>query len=331
VTDFQREVIELADMISALSPSNQRLVRELVMKLQPSSRTTRPVIDIEEIIPKWTAHLWAEGRSSGTIKVYSGHLRVFLAEFPQPTSMDIDAHLAVCRGRGCSSSYINIRIAALKSFFGFCLEQGYIASDPTARIKNMKIPLRETKSPPPDDVKRLLSLDLSARDRALICVLADGGLRVEEVSHIKVGDIGEDSVKVVGKGDKQRTVYLSRPAMKAIATLKEQVPEGESYLFQGRYPGTHWSMRAIEDRLDHLCKEAGIERITPHQLRHFYATEMLNAGAKLRAVSESLGHSSTDITARVYWHIDSGHRRREHERHSPLESLMKKKRWMHII
>lgn len=249
----QHQAQAMAEMIAALSPSNQRLVRELIMKLQPTSPANRPTIfATEEAIPKWTAHLWAEGRSYGTIKVYSGHLRIFLIEFPQPTSMDIDAHLAVCRGRGYSSSYINTRISAIKSFFSFCLEQGYIASDPTARIKNMKIPLRETKSPPPDDIKRLLSLDLTEWDRAMICVLADGGLRVEEINHIKVGDIGKDSVTVVGKGDKQRTVYLSRPAMKAIATLKEQLPEGEGYLFQGRFPGTYWSTRAIEDHLGHL-------------------------------------------------------------------------------
>ncbi|MBA7620271.1 Tyrosine recombinase XerC [subsurface metagenome] len=324
----------LQQMFDSLSPANQRLVKELIMNLQPSSGPSRFNRDFGGLIPLWAAHLIAVGRSPGTVRVYTGHVLGVLSEFPHPTVAHLDAHLAARRARGQSASYLNIRISALKTFFSFCLERGYSTSDPTIHMGHLKIPLRETKSPPRSDLKRLLSLvtetvgfeptSLMVRDRALLCILADGGLRLDEIRHITMEDIGSDSVMVVGKGNKQRTVYLSSPAMKAIASLKKQLPAGEHYLFRGRYPGTPWSCRAIEDRLDHLCSEAGIERITPHQLRHYFATEMLNDGASLKAVSDLLGHNSTDITARVYWHILSRQKKREHQRHSPLRQLQRR-------
>lgn len=310
----------LERMFLTLSPSDQRLVRELIFKLQPA-QGARDAFDAEEAIPLWMGHLLANGRSASTLRAYNRHVKHLLDEFPQPAAGQVDAHLAGCRGRGNSISSIGTKTAALKSFFSFCLEKGYIASDPTAHLKAMKRPVRETKSPPPSDVKRLLALNLSTRDRAVLCLFVDAGLRLEEARCVQASDIGEGEITVIGKGNKQRTVPLSGPAMQAINAQKKELPEEERCLFPGRFPGKPWSWRGVEKRLDLLCREAGIERITPHQLRHYFATDMLNSGASLKAVSELLGHSSPAVTANIYWHVDAGVKRRQHELYSPLKKL----------
>ena len=84
------------------------------------------------------------------------------------------------------------------------------------------------------------------------------------------------------------------------------------------------SWRSVEKYIDLLCLAAGIERFTPHQLRHYFATQMLNSGANLKVVSEFLGHSTPAVTASVYWHVDSGMKKREHDLYSPLANLVER-------
>lgn len=309
-------------MIDSLSPSEQRLIRELVFKLQPHSQSCcSPDFDPGAAIAAWLSHLQSAGKSPVTIKGYLLHLNHLLADFPQPTKAQIDAHLAECRAKGNGCSSLDNKAAAFKSFFSFCVDECLIGSNPASRLHYLKRPIRETKSPPPRDVSLLLSIDLTTRDRAMLYLWIDGGLRLSEARWIHVSDFGESSITVIGKGDKQRTVPLSQRAIAAIAELKRELPIGELFLFPGKNPGTPWNWRSIEERLDKLCKAAGIERITPHQLRHYYATHMLNQGANLKVVSQLLGHSSPSVTANVYWHVDAGERERQHELYSPLKQL----------
>lgn len=310
-------------MFSTLSPATQRLVRELIVKLQPLDP---PSLSLDNFHPhdfvlEWLSYLLSLNKRPATIRGYSMHFKLLLSEFPQPTSTQVDAHLSSMRARGRGVSSINNKISAFKSFYSFCIEHGYISLDPTSHLKLLKRPLRETKSPSLADVTRLLSLDLRVRDRAILYLFTDGGLRLDEARSIQITDIGPSSVTVIGKGDKQRTVPLSPLSISVINSLIAQLPPGEKYLFPGRFAGSCWHYRGIEDRLVNLCVKAGIACITPHQLRHFFATCMLNDGANLKVVSEILGHSSPSVTSNIYWHVDAGMKSIEHDRHSPLSVI----------
>jgi integrase/recombinase XerD len=123
-----------------------------------------------------------------------------------------------------------------------------------------------------------------------------------------------------GKGGKIRTVYLSEMSVKH---LQEYISEinGE-YLFpvsRSDAEIAHHSRRVFEDRLTDLCKKAGIERITPHQLRHYFATHTLSNGADVKAVSEMLGHADVGITLKIYHHVNAKSIRQMHKEYSPLK------------
>jgi integrase/recombinase XerD len=126
-------------------------------------------------------------------------------------------------------------------------------------------------------------------------------------------------VCINGKGAKIRTVYLSETSVKQLKGYVTKL-NGE-YLFPVNRSDAdlpHHSRRYFEDRLAELCKEAGIERITPHQLRHYFATHTLSNGADVKAVSEMLGHADVGITLKIYHHVNAASIKRMHAKCSPL-------------
>jgi len=93
------------------------------------------------------------------------------------------------------------------------------------------------------------------------------------------------------------------------------------YLFAGQDPERYWDVSSIQENLRRVCVNLGIKPVTPHQLRHWWATRMLQKGAKLEIVSRSLGHSSVGITGDVYRHISQGEMQAEHQKFSPLDAI----------
>ena len=323
------EILDLEStikLLERLTPSNQQLIRELIIKLLPKDPTGTYTVDFDPqaVVPQWIDRLTFERKSRLTIKNYSFHLKHLLADFPQPTSAQIDAYFVQCHARGLGVSSINIMVSSFRSFFSFCVEKDHIANSPASHLKRLKRSVRERKSPAFADILKILSLDLSLRDRALMYLFIDSGLRLDEIRHILLADIGNHEVTVIGKGDKQRTVPLTDSAILALWAYIAELPNRGKYLFPGRFPGQAASWRSIEKYIDRLCTAAGVERFTPHQLRHYFATQMLNSGANLKVVSEFLGHSTPAVTATVYWHVDSGMKKREHDLYSPLANLVER-------
>ena len=116
---------------------------------------------------------------------------------------------------------------------------------------------------------------------------------------------------------------MSDDTATAIRSYADALQTPSEWLFPGRSPQNHLTTNTVDRRFQWLCARAGIPRFTPHQLRHYYATSMLNDGANLRVVSELLGHASPSVTANVYWHsAGAEQRRREHELHSPLRGII---------
>lgn len=208
------------------------------------------------------------------------------------------------------------KLSAIRTFFRFLIKQGVVERNPATAVTT---PKQEKKIPtylPVDDIFRLLdSIEtktlLKARNRAMFETLYSCGIRVSELANLDVEDIDRSSgiIRVLGKGNRERLVPIGRKALGAIADyrkmLKREHPEtavDSGPLFLNK-SGTRLTTRSIARILDKIAKECGLViPISPHGLRHTFATHMLDAGADLRAIQELLGHKSL-ATTQKYTHV----------------------------
>ena len=233
-------------------------------------------------------------------------------------------------GRGnYSRSAIQLRFSALRSFYKHLMRRGKLDASP---IKDIILPKKEKRLPlflTPDQMIALLEAPLQEfeaakehnenpdtinpapylRDAAVLEVIYSCGLRISELCGLRVMnlDANQRLVRVYGKGKKERQLPIGEPAIKAITrywTSLEHPPSGEMPVFLANdndlkpiYP------RIIQMRLKHYLEIAGLDpKLTPHKLRHSYATHLLNAGADLRSVQELLGHENL-VTTQAYTHL----------------------------
>ena len=223
------------------------------------------------------------------------------------------------------------KVAAIKSFFSFLLLNGYISEDPTESLGSPRIGRTLPKCLSEDDVTRLLDVAAKAgtpesnRDATILELLYATGLRVSELVSLNVSDIDfqEAYIRCWGKGSKERLVYLYP---KAVAELRQYLGsarvsllgshKGENALFVN-HRGERLTRQWVWSILKTYSKKANIdEGITPHTLRHSFATHLLQNGASLRHVQELLGHSSISTT-QVYTHLTNHHLRQEYEKSHP--------------
>lgn len=165
------------------------------------------------------------------------------------------------------------------------------------------------------DGKKLLELYAEA------CLV---GFKVHELATIRIEKINFDdsSIEILGKGGKMRTVYFSGTTGKYLRAFTNERKSG--YLFTPKRSDAAKEFRSnryFQNRLGELCQKAGVQRITPHQLRHYFATYTLSHGGDVKAVSEMLGHADVTITLKVYHHVNAESIKRMHAEHSPLTAL----------
>jgi integrase/recombinase XerD len=206
------------------------------------------------------------------------------------------------------------KTAALKSFWRWIVREEAAAADPTSNLAaarlSQRIPVTLTIEETlrilaqPDDSKRGL------RDRAMLELLYASGLRVSELVSLRIGDVNLDVkfVRCTGKGGKERIVPLGRSAAEALTAYLATRSDPRPILFPG-YKGKALTREAFWRLLRRYAVQAGIEkRVTPHTLRHSFATHLLQGGADLRAIQEMLGHSSISTT-QIYTHVSEDHLR----------------------
>jgi integrase/recombinase XerD len=230
---------------------------------------------------------------------------------------------------GLSPSSIRRNISAVRTYYRFLLADGAVVRDPSERIES---PRRGRTLPDVltvEEVERLLAapnLDqpLAFRDRAMLELAYGAGLRVSEWISIGVKDVlFEDMlVRVFGKGSKERLVPIGRRAIGAVATyLRELRPrlekgEGRGALFLTAHVRPLTRMGAWKILARHV-EDAGITKnVSPHTLRHSFATHLLEGGADLRAVQEMLGHADISTT-QIYTHVDREYLRKVHRQFHP--------------
>jgi len=221
------------------------------------------------------------------------------------TSQDVQAFIAQ-EGQAWSSATLHWALGTLRCFFNWAVQNQLMAVSP---LENITLPRRRSLRLPKvlsaREVELLLQCTLSTRDQAILLLMLDAGLRLTEVSQLVRGnvDLQRRTVLVSGKGDKERVVPLSERLHEALeAWIYESTGNGPlSPLFPG-YRGP-LKPRGIGYIIEGIGEQAGLEqRLSPHCLRHTFATRLLRQGVNLRVVQELLGHANL-TTTQIYTHV----------------------------
>lgn len=241
---------------------------------------------------------------------------------------NIERYMDWLYDRGTKKSSQARQLSGIKSFFNYLLLKDMIASSPAELIlppKPAKV-LPDTLST--DEIDRMIAtIDDSSpkgiRDKAILEVLYSCGLRVSELCNLRLGDLffGEGYIRIIGKGDKQRLVPISGVACERIQRYKEVRTKKttEDALFLNNR-GTKLTRVMIFNIIKQAALLAGIDKsISPHTLRHSFATHLLEGGANIRQVQEMLGHESI-LTTEVYTHLDTTNLRQTIDTHIHIDN-----------
>ncbi len=244
--------------------------------------------------------------------------------------MHLQAWLAYLYGtKRIKSRTAGRALSALRRFYRHALREGRIGQDPTLRIDSPNLPRSLPKTLSESDVEELLDApdpqtDLGLRDRAMLEVLYASGLRVSELVALPISGIALDSgvVRVTGKGGRERLVpigeaaldWLQRYLTKSRPALLAGQPHGSLFITRRKQPMTRQAFWYLVKR---YALKTGLQKtLSPHTLRHAFATHLVNHGADLRVVQLLLGHADISTT-QIYTHVARERLRQLHEKHHP--------------
>lgn len=258
--------------------------------------------DIPEKIELYLASKKLEGLSSKTLRGYKGELLLF-SRFCQKatalvTTTDIRGYLASFSNARIST--IGQKLSVLKSFFGWLVKEEVLLRDPTAKVNPPKKPKRLPKGLSIEELETVREACTTLRQRALIEVMYSTGCRLSEIAGMDRDDINVQnmSLKVIGKGNKERVVYLSFKALFHLKKYLKSRSDGCIALFvTERQPRRRMGNRAIQREVDKIEHAAQIsKKLTPHVMRHTFATLSMDAGIELADLQHLLGHSNPGTT-----------------------------------
>lgn len=281
-----------------------------------------------------------EGRkSAATLRAYGGDLRDFAAWLAangrgveQTGRFELRRYLVELEQQGLVASSVQRKLASLRGLFGWLQQQDRIGKDPAKLLKGPRAIKRVPRFLTTAEVDALLGQPFddtafSRRDQALLETLYSTGCRVSEVAGMALADLDLDEgiVRVLGKGRKQRIALLGKPACAAIAAW---LPHRRELVRASRRsdPGSVWvnrygrplSARWVFATVVARAQQAGLQTsLTPHGLRHSFATHLLDRGADLRTVQELLGHARL-VTTEIYTHVSIGRLRDVYDKAHPL-------------
>lgn len=265
----------------------------------------------EEWIEDFLAYVGAErGLSVNTIEAYERDVRRFVAgSSGKVTQEAIVDYLGRLKGEGYASSTVYRALMALRVFFRFLKQERLIGEDPTALLESPKMWQLVPEVLSGEEVEALLRApgegEEEERDRAILETLYATGIRVSELCALNLHDVGEKTLRVVGKGGKERVVPIGEEAIEAIDLYlaRHRNDRGKNVPLFVTKKGKRIHRTDVWNRVKLYAKRAGIQKeISPHTLRHSFATHLLEHGADLRVIQDMLGHADIGTTDR-YTHL----------------------------
>lgn len=285
---------------------------------------------MEKYIEEFLEYLDIERNfSPHTLSAYRLDLRQFLQFLllsePSLTVSSINhltirEFLAYLQVRKCSRRTTSRKLSSLRSFFAFLSRRGYISSDPTSGLRTPRIERRLPKFLDLDQVVRLVEAPskdtpLGLRDRAILEMLYSTGMRVSELvdSNLAQVDFIGGVLKVRGKGRKERLLPIGERALEALTKYlekrdallkkrKKDIAQDETALFLNKWGGRMKRLAVMRMIKKYIKKVSAELNISPHTMRHTFATHLLDAGADLRVIQELLGHADLSTT-QIYTHL----------------------------
>ncbi len=286
-------------------------------------------------VDRYLEHLIvAKGLAEHSIAAYSTDITSFLiflnehaATLEGVTDDTLFLYLMHLRTRGLSSRSLARHLSALRGFFAFAASERWLSESPAALIENPKLPRLLPDVLSREDVERLLAAPdtatpLGYRDRTMLELLYAAGLRVSELIGLTLDDYDAQAglLRVFGKGSKERLTPIHALARDYLSTYIQTVRGAfhprEQYVFLNR-SGQGLTRQAVWKKIKAHALAAGVStRISPHSLRHSFATHLLEGGADLRTVQMLLGHADISATE-IYTHVQAGRLLAVHRAHHP--------------
>jgi len=266
------------------------------------------------IIEKGLSKNTIQSYESDIYQLYQWNISKNKKRITEIKKIDTSQYISYLFSQNLKSTSVNRKISSLKTFFNFLLKKKLINVNPFADQIMPKKPISLPKSISEDDVVKLLDAPkpdslIGLRDKAMLELLYASGVRISELVNIKFSDLDleRNIIKVFGKGSKERLVPFGEDAAQCISAYIDERKKNKDiasikYIFLNNR-GSKISRHAFWHRLKEYCLEIGLKRdISPHTLRHAFATHLLNRGADLRSVQVLLGHSDLSTT-QIYTHI----------------------------
>jgi integrase/recombinase XerD len=292
---------------------------------------------VDPLITRFLDAVWMErGLSSNTLAAYRADL-VALARWltarhvalPKTGRADLMDFIAARVHGGARPRSTARQLSSFRRFFRYLIREGLIAEDPTAQIAMPKIGRSLPRSLSEAEVEALLAAPavadpLGHRDRTMLEVLYATGLRVSELVHLKLGQVNMNQgvIRVLGKGNRERLIPLGEEAVRWLKTFIDGaradilLDRSTDFLFPTRR-GDRMTRQAFWHIIKRYARKAAVDRdLSPHTLRHAFATHLLNHGADLRGVQMLLGHSDLSTT-QIYTHVARERLKELHTSHHP--------------
>lgn len=282
-----------------------------------------------ELLERFAQYLAAERNYSvHTVSAYSSDLAGFFEwtgergiPIAEVSHKQVRSYMGALERSGCAKSTINRKLSSIKSFYRWLEVEGEIETTPISAVSGPKKPKSLPRRMVPEDIAKLLGVwdgndAKSLRNKAILELMYASGARISEIAGLEVGDFdfAEQQIKVMGKGSKERIIPVHSLAVESVrAYLDNSRPElqakakasSQSLFLSTR--GNPMSADSMRKMFKQSLELAGLDSsYSPHDLRHSFATDMLEGGADLRTVQELLGHSSLSTT-QIYTHMSAAH------------------------
>ena len=304
----------------------------------------------DQLIEKFLEAKYAEeGLSENSILAYSKDLEKVSIKINKPlleiTQTELEKYIIYLQKLGHSRSTRARHLSSIKQFFKFCVETGFLITDPSSQLSGPKLPKPLPKTITLEEVDALLKVAKSmgnteferARNKCLMEVLYASGMRITELMSLPVASVrGRPKMLLIkGKGSKERLVPLSPPAIEALEQWIKFRDEKEdhsvklglkrsSFLFPSNSKNGYLTRNWFYNKIKSWAIKAGVksENVSPHTIRHAFATHLLSNGADLRVIQTLLGHSDI-TTTEIYTHIVNDKLKSTLEEHHPLSTKSK--------